>query len=95
MAKLSEWSSYNRYVQGGMVELTGKEKTRTVAGVQALSGELAIQKGMLGRGYWCVFMKGDRYYACVFINVAGQMGPKYAEEDFEKFMNGFQFMDKE
>jgi tetratricopeptide (TPR) repeat protein len=64
----------------------------TVDGVEGLTGQFGVMRGGMGRGYYAVFMKGDRYYRVVFITLVNQMGKTFMKKDFDKFMAGFKFL---
>jgi len=76
----------------GFLGLGKMSESRKVDGVDALWGDLGIAQGRLGRGFWCVFTKGERTYQCVFIAMVGQMGAQYAKKDFQALMEGFKFL---
>lgn len=73
------------------IKAADKGTSTKVAGQDALTGKLSLAGGRMGTGYYTVFMKGDRYYQCLFLNLGNQMGDMYVKPDFKKFLAGLKF----
>lgn len=73
------------------LKLNPTHKKITVDGSEGLTGQFTVMGG-LGRGYYAVFTKGDRYYRVVFITLVSQMGKTFMKKDFDSFMEGFRFL---
>jgi hypothetical protein len=76
----------------GLLGLGTTSESRKVDGVDALWGDATLARGQMGRGHWCVFIKGERTYQCLFLSLVGQMGNTYAKKDFESFLASFKFL---
>jgi len=82
----------NYFNAKGLLTLGTTSESRKVDGVDALWGNINVAQGNMGRGYWCVFTKGERTYQCMFIALMGQMGNQYMKKDFESCLESFKFL---
>jgi hypothetical protein len=86
-------SIVNVALMPGFIQTAGGERELKVGGTDALAGALSILGGRLGGGRWCVFMKGERYFRLFLLNIGNRMGSQYVDEDFNKFLDSFTFLD--